>query len=131
MPTTEYVIKKWEPLVEHMPESDQAVAAHCMENEARYLRDINDEVRSTSYGDLLKFIFPIIRMVCGEVSLLDRVAFTGDEFGQHILAMVKSGLKLCTDDRPQEHGTYEKLVDNPQLAAFADRLTKSYLALQG
>lgn len=63
------LVRKWGEFLEGMPtrtEQDRytlGVTAILMENEAQYLRDLNEETRTVNVGSFTKFIFPVLRRV--------------------------------------------------------------------
>jgi len=63
------LVNKWGQLLEGLPSRSeheqyvQGTTAILMENQAQYLRGMNEETRTTNVGSFTKFIFPILRRV--------------------------------------------------------------------
>jgi hypothetical protein len=60
---------KWGDFLEGMPQRDKGekytlgVTAMLMENQAQYLKNLSEEMRSVNVGSFTKFIFPVLRRV--------------------------------------------------------------------
>ncbi len=63
------LVQKWRSFLEGLPdrtESDRyrlGITAVLMENQAKYLKDMNEETRTTNVGSFTKYIFPVLRRV--------------------------------------------------------------------
>ena len=63
------LVRKWQPMLEgiqHRSTQDKytlGVTAMLMENQAQYLKSLNEETKSQNVGSFQKFIFPVLRRV--------------------------------------------------------------------
>lgn len=63
------LVQKWRPFLEGLPQrNDQeryrlGVTAVLMENQANYLKGMNEETKTTNVGSFTKYIFPVLRRV--------------------------------------------------------------------
>jgi hypothetical protein len=63
------LVQKWRPFLEGLPQrNDQeryrlGVTAVLMENQSQYLKNMNEETRTTNVGSFTKYIFPVLRRV--------------------------------------------------------------------
>lgn len=127
---TEALVLKWSPLMDDVDDQLKDTLAQCLENEVVYLKTLSDDDRERLIGKALRFYFPIMRLVIGEMTVLDRLVV--DDFREHVDDLVKNALRRCVEHHPSDDGayTYESLLDTPDLAAFTRRLTDSYVSLQ-
>jgi hypothetical protein len=121
---------KWRPLTEGLGRGAARITAWALEKEARYLNDdITEDERRKAIGPTLKYIFPIIRRVVPQISVLDKLAFWGDEFEHHIRDLVHREIEvMCNEmvvDGRHENSTPRHLKGRKVIRDLAQRITKS------
>lgn len=63
------LVKKWQPMLEGLSSGTPqdrytlGVTAMLMENQAQYLKNMNEETKTVNVGSFTKFIFPVLRRV--------------------------------------------------------------------
>jgi len=76
-------MKKWSPLTVGMPQHDAELTAWIMEREAKALQELQESgaVNKMVLGRWLKYVFPTLRRSAPQFTVLDRLAFDGDDKG--------------------------------------------------
>lgn len=74
------LIRKWSALpvkggvvnlLEGLPPQKQKVTAMCLENQANYMRNLNEDTLTTNAGSFQKYIFPMVRRLFPNLILND------------------------------------------------------------
>lgn len=74
------VVRKWSAypvkggvvnLLEGLPPQKAKVTAMCLENQARYMRDLHEDTLTTNSGSFQKYIFPMVRRLFPNLILND------------------------------------------------------------